>query len=202
MTFQRGGRVAFPCGVMARFGQGRFGFRARRMDISMNHRSSFRTARPVWVALSLVASLQVHAQDHPGRATWSTDPVSRCEFVVPLSMGSGPAYWTGECTAKKASGFGMLRRRDGERVGPAFFGQMRAGLPVVGVIDDEGYRVGKFKDGDIGNDAELEPQLRIDAFRAAAKAAREVGARFAKQGNSASARHYQSVAQQLERQIE
>jgi len=96
----------------------------------------------------------------------------------------------------------MLRRRDGDRVGPAFYGDMQAGMPVIGVIDDEGYRVGQFKNGDIGGDAELEPQVRLDAFRAATKAAREVAALYAKQGNAASSRHYETVAQQLDMQIE
>ncbi len=96
----------------------------------------------------------------------------------------------------------MLRRRDGDRAGPAFYGDMQAGLPVIGVIDDEGYRVGKFEDGDIGGDAELDPQVRLDAFRAAAKAARDVAGLYARQGNVASSRHYESVAKLLDEQIE
>lgn len=96
----------------------------------------------------------------------------------------------------------MLRRRDGDRAGPAFYGEMQAGVPIIGVIDNEGYRVGRFKDGDIGSDAELDPQVRLDAFRAAAKAAREVSGLYAKQGNATSSRYYETIAQQLDGQIE
>lgn len=133
---------------------------------------------------------------------WSKDPVTRCEFVVPTSLTAGPTYWVGACPANKASGSGMLRRRDGNSPGPAFYGELRNGVPVIGVIDNEGYHVGRFQNGDIGGEAELEPQVRLDAFRAAVKAARDVSAHYAKQGNSASARHYDAVAQQLDMQIE
>jgi len=41
---------------------------------------------------------------------------------------------------------------------------MQNGVPVIGVIDNEGYRVGRFSNGDIAGSAELEPQDRLDAF--------------------------------------
>lgn len=168
----------------------------------MQQRKSFKVAFTLAVAASLWCAPPLQAQEPAGSLTWSKDPASHCEFVSPASLTSGPTYWTGACPDNKASGPGMLRRRDGDRAGPAFYGDMRAGVPVIGVIDDEGYRVGRFKDGDIGGDAELEPQVRLDAFRAAAKAAREVAGLYAKQGNAASSRHYETVAQQLDEQIE
>ncbi|MBW9054905.1 hypothetical protein [Rhizobium mesosinicum] len=48
----------------------------------------------------------------------------------------------------------------------------------------------------------MRQRRRLDAFRAAAKAAREVAGLYAKQGNAASSRHYETVAQQLDEQIE
>ncbi|WP_246703437.1 hypothetical protein [Rhizobium sp. P28RR-XV] len=107
---------------------------------------------------------------------WLKDPNYPCASVSPVSLTVGRTYWVGECAVNKASGFGMLRRRDGDHAGRAFYGEMRVGVPAVGVIDNEGYRVGRFKDGDIGDDAELVFQVRMDAFEAAVRAAREVDA--------------------------
>jgi hypothetical protein len=126
---------------------------------------------------------------------WSQDPATGCHFVAPTSLTRGPAFWMGDCPGDKASGVGMLRRRDGDRAGPAFFGEMSNGVPKIGVVDLDGtYRAGTFENGDIGTGPELEPQVRIDAVRLAAKAARAVSARYAAEGNTASAKHYQSVA--------
>ena len=163
---------------------------------------SFRAISAVAATLSLLWAPALLAQEASSGSNWSKDPTSRCEFISPISLTAGPTYWTGLCTANKASGLGMLRRRDGDRAGPAFYGEMKAGVPVIGVIDHDGYRVGRFNDGDIGGDANLEPQVRIDAFRAAAKAARAVGSQYAKQGNAASSRHYENIAQQLDMQVE
>ncbi|MDR6815317.1 hypothetical protein J2X76_000471 [Neorhizobium sp. 2083] len=168
----------------------------------MQQPKSLKVAAVLAFAASLWCAPPLQAQEGSGGLAWSKDPTSHCEFVAPLSLTAGPTYWTGACPGNKASGPGMLRRRDGDRAGPAFYGEMRAGVPVIGVIDDEGYRVGRFKAGDIGGDAELDPQVRLDAFRAAAKAAREVSGRYAGQGNAASSRHYETIAKQLDMQIE
>ncbi|WP_246704199.1 hypothetical protein [Rhizobium sp. P38BS-XIX] len=133
---------------------------------------------------------------------WLRDPASKCRFVAPASLTPGPTYWTGDCPDGKASGLGMLRRRDGNRSGFAFYGEMRDGVPTLGVIDlDGGYKVGKFTGGDIGED-DLEWQPRLDAFNSAVNAARAVSKHYAAEKNSASAHHYESVAKTLEMQIE
>jgi len=153
-------------------------------------------------AASLLGVMAFEAQGQPAGQTWSKDPSTHCEFVSPVSLTDGPTYWVGECPGNKATGFGMLRRRDGDRAGPAFYGEMRAGIPTIGIIDNEGFRVGRFRNGDIGDNGELEFQERLDAFEAAVKGAREVSSRYAKQGNQASARLYEQTATQLEEQIE
>lgn len=154
-----------------------------------------------WIALMAISASPALAgsEDHH----WSHDPVSRCQFVAPTSLTNGPAFWTGACVDGKASGSGMLRRRDGNRAGPAFFGRMKNGIPEIGVADlGDGYRAGTFSDDDIGGQAELEPQVKIDAFRIAAEAARQVGAKYAAEKNTASAQHYDGIAKTLELQIE
>ncbi|UYY57223.1 hypothetical protein [Sphingomonas sp. S2-65] len=133
--------------------------------------------------------------------TWSQDPTSKCGFVAPRSLGTGPTFWTGDCPGGKADGLGMLRRRDGGQAGTVFYGELRAGVPVIGAIDDDGYVVGKFVGGDLVQDS-LEPQVAIDSFRTAAKAARSVSARFKAQNNAGSARYYAETAERLEMQIE
>ena len=72
-----------------------------------------------------------HAQERSTGMMWSKDPTTRCEFVSPISLTAGPTYWVGACPGNKASGLGMLRRRDGDRAGAAFYGEMKNGVPVI-----------------------------------------------------------------------
>ncbi|ABC94316.1 hypothetical conserved protein (plasmid) [Rhizobium etli CFN 42] len=144
-----------------------------------------------------------HASAAPEDGQWSQDPGSHCSFVAPASLTAGPTFWIGACVDGKASGEGMLRRRDGDKAGPAFFGRMKDGIPEIGIIDlADGYRAGSFSDGDIGGQADPDPQDRIDAFRIAAKAARLARAKYAAEKNAGSARHYEELAQTLEQQTD
>lgn len=134
---------------------------------------------------------------------WSQDPVSKCRFVAPRSLPIGPTYWTGTCTDGKASGLGMLRRRDGNQSGEAFYGEFQAGVPRIGVIDmrkenSGGFIAGTFANGDVGQG---EGQEIADAFDTAAKAARAVSSHFQTQQNTASASYYEQQATTLEEQI-
>ncbi|PDS76268.1 hypothetical protein [Rhizobium sp. L43] len=158
---------------------------------------------PIIAAITVAAVLYSlgRAGAAPGDWQWAQDPGSHCKFVAPVSLTSGPTFWIGACVDGKASGEGMLRRRDGDKVGAAFFGRMKDGVPEIGVVDlTEGYRAGSFSDGDIGSQTESDPQDRINAFRIAAEAARLVGAKYAAEKNAASARHYEELAKTLEQQ--
>lgn len=133
---------------------------------------------------------------------WSQDPGSKCRFVAPKSLTSGPTNWIGDCPAGKASGLGVLVRRDAGKATATFYGELRDGVPVIGAINvDGGYVVGKFTGDDLVQ-GDLEPQVRIDSFTVAAKAARAVSARFQAQKNAASARFYADAAKQLDQQVE
>ncbi|EJZ18988.1 hypothetical protein NE852_29825 (plasmid) [Rhizobium sp. Pop5] len=159
----------------------------------------------VTMPIVLAATLSFYgiAAAAPADLLWSQDPGSRCKFVAPSSLTSGPTFWIGACIDGKASGEGMLRRRDGDKAGAAFFGRMKDGVPEIGVVDlGEGYKAGSFRDGDIGGQAESDPQERIDAFRIAAEAARLVGAKYAAEKNAGSARHYEELAKTLEQQTD
>lgn len=137
-----------------------------------------------------------------GGLSWSQDPGTKCRFVAPRSLTAGPTYWLGACPGGKAAGLGVLLRRDGGKAGAAFYGELRDGVPVIGAINvDGGYVVGKFSGGDLVQ-GDLQPQVGIDSFRVAAKAARAVSARFQAQKNAGSARFYAQAARQLDQQIE
>ncbi|MFS2110161.1 hypothetical protein ACCC88_10765 [Sphingomonas sp. Sphisp140] len=137
-----------------------------------------------------------------GQLAWSQDPGSKCRFVAPKSLTAGPTNWIGECPGGKASGLGVLVRRDGGKATATFYGELREGVPVIGAINvDGGYVVGKFTGDDLVQ-GDLEPQVRIDSFNVAAKAARAASARFQAQKNAASARFYADAAKQLDLQVE
>ncbi len=154
---------------------------------------------PANVTASSEASVPVAAAPQDG---WSQDPGSKCSFQAPRSLTAGPTNWIGECSDGKASGLGVLVRRDGGKAVATFYGELRSGVPVIGAINvDGGYVVGKFVNGDLVQD-ELEPQVRIDSFTVAAKAARAASARFQAQKNAASARFYADAAKQLDMQVE
>ncbi|WHO75813.1 hypothetical protein [Rhizobium sp. BT03] len=158
---------------------------------------------PVTAVIVLAAALYSHAGAVAGDRQWSQDPGSHCKFVAPASLTSGPTFWIGVCVDGKASGEGMLRRRDGDRVGPAFFGRMKEGVPEIGVVDlADGFRAGRFSGDDIGGQAETDPQERLDAFHIAAEAARAVSAGYAAEKNAGSARHYEELADTLEQQTD
>lgn len=163
------------------------------------------TARTLFgglAAIALLGGTAIGASAMQGGLAWAQDPTSKCRFVAPRSLTAGPTYWTGACPGGKASGLGMLRRRDGGTAGAAFYGELRNGVPVIGAINvDGGYVVGKFVGGDLVQ-GDLEPQVRIDSFTVAAKAARAVSARFTAQKNAGSARYYAQIARQLDQQVE
>lgn len=137
---------------------------------------------------------------------WSQDPVSKCRFVAPRSLPVGAVSWEGTCTGGKASGLGMLRRREGGKGLEAFYGEFREGVPTIGVIDmtngDQGGLIaGRFINDDVGQ-GEVKWQDRADAFNVATSAARAVSMRFKAQNNLASANFYEQQAKMLGEQIE
>ncbi|WP_157385309.1 hypothetical protein [Rhizobium freirei] len=172
----------------------------RRQVADMKRRLSWLRAASLTALGLLGTSVCVRAgSEH----AWLEDPASHCRFVAPASLTAGPTFWIGDCPDDKASGTGMLRRRDGDRVGAAFFGKMKNGIPDIGVVDlGDGYRAGSFDRGDIGAQAESDPQVRIDAFRVAVKAARLVSLKYKAEHKDTSAQFYETLARTFEAQLE
>jgi len=143
--------------------------------------------------------------DEVRRPVWSADPATGCRFELPRTLAGGNVFWMGDCPRGRASGLGMLRRRDGNTAGAAFFGELKSGVPTIGVIQVEGgYEVGRYRDGDLtsARSRELDFPERLDAFRTAAQAARAVAAKFVVIGNERSAAFYANIARQLDEQEE
>ncbi|MBK0027149.1 hypothetical protein IAE57_13330 [Stenotrophomonas sp. S48] len=139
-------------------------------------------------------------------AGWSKDPVSGCQFVPPRSL-PGPFYWIGACPGGKADGRGVLRRRNGAEAGEVFYGELKDGVPVIGVIDTArgkqgGLIAGRWKDGDLTTGEDSVWQDNANAFTAARKAAQAASAVFKAQNNEASARYYAQQAKMLDEQVD
>src|SRR5690349_20535411 len=90
---------------------------------------------PIFVPIGLVAMVCSQGIAAAADLQWSQDPGNHCNFVAPSSLTSGPNFWIGACVDGKASGEGMLRRRDGDKAGAAFFGRIKDGVPEIGVAD-------------------------------------------------------------------
>lgn len=152
----------------------------------------------------VLASTSVLAAGSDAGLKWSEDPTTHCKFVAPESLGDGPKYWTGPCSniTSLATGVGMIVARTGSQAGPAFYGELRAGRPVIGVVDDgNGYRAGLFDGKEIGTAREAERVDIDDSFQVAVVAAKRVSEDYKRQGNTASAKHYLAVAKKLDEQL-
>ncbi len=166
--------------------------------LGLGVRTSLVFAAAIW-------SASVHAADRNADLKWSKDASIECSFVAPASLGDGPKSWIGSCpggSEAKATGIGMLRTRNGDKPGPAFYGEMRAGVPIIGVVDDgNGYQAGLFANGDIGL-GDQEKQDVTDSFEFAVIAAKRVSEHYAAQKNAASAKYYKDVAKKLDKQLD
>jgi len=178
-------------------------------NIGSSTAGSRKALRATVAAASTLASLLVSASalaaGQDAGLKWSEDPTSHCKFVAPESLGDGPKYWTGSCSniTSIATGVGMILARNGNQAGPAFYGEVRAGVPIIGVVDDgNGYRAGLFDGKEIGNSRESERVDIDDSFEVAVVAAKRVSEDYKRQGNTASAKHYLAVAKTLDKQLD
>lgn len=139
-------------------------------------------------------------QGTPKSSAATTFPTP-CQARVPARFAGSPSQWLGGCVAGKADGLGVLRI--GRRAPFAFLvGRMKTGRPASGLVfsakgtyamarafDAEGRIL--FADGDY-------PKEQDRVWAEAVLAARQVGDRFAKAGNPASAAYYRRFASEIE----
>lgn len=150
-------------------------------------------------ALGSTAVLAADAKD----LKWSVDASNQCTFVAPASLGEGAKQWIGSCSNldHKATGIGMIIARNGAKSGPAFYGELRAGVPIIGVVDlPDGYQAGLFSGRDIGDAKESEWTDINDSFDVAVRVAKRVSEHYKQEKNAASAKHYAEVAKRLDAQ--
>lgn len=126
---------------------------------------------------------------------------ARCRFATPNGWDARQVRWTGDCHAGLAQGLGTLRAIKGKQVLQVFYGSLKNGQPVLGVIEQTGgYRAGRFERGALVNDGER--NTLIQAFEEASAAARQVAQRHQAGGNPASARFYRQKASVLAQQMD
>jgi len=124
-----------------------------------------------------------------------------CTFEKPESWATSTTSWVGDCKNGRAEGLGVVKEVDHGRVVRFFFGQLRSGKWVLGVIDQtDGYIAGNFL-----NEHVVEPTDRntiLQAFDEAAKAAQSVAERYRQKGNLPSAKFYQAKSTALKNQMD
>jgi hypothetical protein len=128
------------------------------------------------------------------------DRTTGCGFRQPPEWQPYTANWTGPCIGGVADGLGVLRVYNQSQAVTAFYGRMREGRMVTGVIDGaNGYLAGRFDDSALVKSDDRD--TFIAAFRDASAAANAAGEVFQSQGNAASAKYYRDKAKQLEAQM-
>lgn len=139
-------------------------------------------------------------------SAWAAQPPpmsgpARCRFAVPEGWSERDVRWSGPCRAGRAQGRGAMRAYESGKVSRAFYGTLKSGQPVLGVIDQpDGFVAGRFEQGKVVNDGER--NTLIQAFDDASAAARQVAEGYRKAGNAPSARFYEDKAKQLANQLD
>lgn len=124
----------------------------------------------------------------------SVAPISAqgsCRFARPADLPAGPVTWLGPCRNGSADGPGVLRVADGAE--PRFyFGAMRAGRPMRGVVtNDTNDPVIAWRFA--GGLQAVEPATRAQTlaiYQAAADGAQATSRMFQRRGNRTSAAYY------------
>ncbi|WCP71720.1 MULTISPECIES: hypothetical protein [Sphingomonas] len=149
----------------------------------------------------LAAVLALAATAAEPRSSRTPSFPTACRAAVPARYAGEPAQWLGDCVKNRAEGLGVLRIGRGAPF--AFLvGRMKAGRPASGLLfnPDKSYAAarGFTADGRIlpadGNYLKEQDQAWADAVLAA----RQVGDRFVKAGNAASAAYYRRFASEIE----
>ena len=107
-------------------------------------------------------------------------------------MAAGHPEWIGPCVHGKANGLGIVRVADNHGGAQIFYGLLRAGIPIEGLIGDStgaGYKIVPGFDSSLHIDQSLPAELQQDPryWKEAATAAHTAAAHYQAAGNAASA---------------
>ncbi len=130
-----------------------------------------------------------------------------CKVERPTAWGEGGRFaWIGACANGRATGLGVLRNTLPDATTELFLGKVNAGALTSGALKtSSGYTVGAWRNGEVMNNANDDGMQRDainEGFKAAASAAKATSARMRTQLNTKSAAYYQSLARQIEQQME
>lgn len=128
-----------------------------------------------------------------------TPPQSACRAVLPAITTAARSRWLGDCPRGRAEGVGVLRIGSG---GPFefFFGEMRGGRPVRGLIRAaNGWYPAAAFDARLRavNPRSWTREQGHGLYLLAARAARATARRFAAAGNRTSAAYYERLAREI-----
>jgi len=154
--------------------------------------------------LALVTPVALSPSSFAEARTQSATAVDRssgCRIEVAAEWAGFAARWHGECPGSLAHGLGVLRLTGNGNPQVLFFGRATDGRLVEGAARvGGGYVAGRFERGAVVPTENR--QDLINAFHVAAAAAREVSARFRRDGNAGSAVFYADMARQLANQMD
>lgn len=126
---------------------------------------------------------------------------SNCKVNALHDWSGYTVRWEGPCDQGAANGSGVLRGYAKGKPTLIFYGEMQGGNPRLGVVEQpDGYLAGQFQEGKALPTED--PNVTLQAFNAAERAAQQVAARFNAKGNAASARFYAERAKRLGAQMD
>ncbi len=127
-----------------------------------------------------------------------------CRFAPPADLPAGKPEWIGPCIDGKANGYGVVRVPDSNGGAQIFYGLVKAGIPIEGLIGSSaggGYTVIPGFDSELHMNKTLPAEMQQDAryWKEAATAARTAATHYRSRGNTASFKFYQAQAKVLDR---
>lgn len=149
------------------------------------------------VAMTAGLASAVHAKMEQRPTT--TPSKSACRAAAPAITTATPSRWLGTCTRGLAEGVGVLRIGSREPF-QFFFGEMRGGRPVRGLIRAANgwYPAAAFDARFVAvNPRSWTPEQGHGLYVLAVRAARTTARRFATAGNRTSATYYERLAQEI-----
>ncbi|WP_414449042.1 hypothetical protein AB4851_07215 [Burkholderia sp. 22PA0099] len=121
-----------------------------------------------------------------------------CRAATPADFDAGPSRWQGPCPGGVADGLGVMRIGTAEPY-QFFLGEMKAGLPVRGLLKlSGGWMTASHFDKALKAQSEPEGRDMYPIFQLGGHAAHATAKRFKAAGNARSAAYYERLAKTVE----
>ena len=163
----------------------------------MSNRRMLYAALSVILSARFVCAVKPIALPAPDTRSYG---VVNCRIEKPVMWNPPGASWVGSCKAGHADGWGALQDSAG---GPTFVGLVSEGYLRSGVFVSDGrYTAGRWQDGAVVRDENVDRNTTIQAFNDAAKAADAASKTMTKMSNRKASRFYDKLAKSLRNQME